>query len=316
MKFSANITESRVKGRFFMLDADALKHLAVGPVRIFTSPNGSYSIPGNVSRIKGQNQGRLQCANLYNGNAKSQLTLPLKNGDSLEYEITPARDIRLLKVQRTRSGMNQKTHRLAKQKPHSAGDHLTPNDPPGVLSFLDILDLLRKNKTAPRGSFQELYDFLANVFKQQNRIIACNGVDRKWPKASGVYCIWRNETRDDAGRELLYVGIAGKIKRHANLIGIANPQKQFPQREARWTPYLFDRSFDPGYFWWGPKHSMPKSPKRSFQTHYKNKVPLNEIEIDCFIYTGKCLAPRMLESLILQAFYEYYADLPPANNEL
>jgi hypothetical protein len=316
MQFTANITKSRANGRFFMLNAGALKLLAVGPVRIFTNPTGSNSISGTVSRIKGQNQGRLQCADLYNGNAKSQLPLPLRNGDALDYEITPNRDIRLLHVQHMRSGMNQKTRQFAQQKTHSASDQPTPNHPPGDLSFCDLLALLGKNGKAPCGSFQKFYDSLANVFKQRNRIISCSGVDRKWPKASGVYCIWRNKTRDDAGRELLYVGIAGKIKRHDNLVGIANAQKQFPQREARWTPYLFDRSSSPGYYWWGPKHSMPRHPKRNFNTHYKKKVLLNEIEIDCFICTGNCLSPRAIESLILQAFYEYCADLPPANNEL
>lgn len=182
--------------------------------------------------------------------------------------------------------------------------------------LFDLIQILSNHKNANLSNFYVLYKVVRDVFNQRGRLHQCNGVNPNWPKSSGVYCIWRRTSGNSDDRDLLYVGIAGKIKRHANLVGIANPQKQFPQRKSRWTPYLFDGSSIPGYFWWGPKHGMPKPPNGNFNEHYKNRAPLNEIEIDCFICTEKCISPRAIESLILQAFYECRADLPPANNEL
>lgn len=188
--------------------------------------------------------------------------------------------------------------------------------PPSDLSLSDLAHLMTNEAATRHRAFQAVYGPTKNAFDQRNRFQQCHGVAGNWPKSSGVYCIWQIKGDGETGRELLYIGMAGKIKRHTSHVGIANPGKQFPRREARWTPYYFDRSSSPGCFWWGPKESMPKPPKENLQHFYHHSVPLNEIEIDCFICTGNCPSPRVLETLLLQSYCDHHNDLPAANNEL
>lgn len=161
------------------------------------------------------------------------------------------------------------------------------------------------------------HQHLEDVFARHGRlqVVAGNFMkDLVWPKGSGAYVVRMKGTRCHDG--VLYIGKCGKVKHTAG--GWKVNGGEFKSRVYRWTPYCFQKAGPwADHFEYDP--NFTKDPESvDLQGRYKNRVPLSDIQIDCFITTGneENTSPALIEALLLQNHLAVHHLLPSANQEL
>ncbi len=171
--------------------------------------------------------------------------------------------------------------------------------------------------------FLNFYNEIVTEFEKSDSLQIVTAVENQFrlPKSSGVYVIWRhNSSKID---NLIYVGLAGKIKRTKSGEVIMN-SGSLNLRKSRWTPYRFceskkdlDRRFT---FRYGPKLSnVNKQAKIKYDADaYSHTVPYEDMIIHCFsiAFDHPVYTPALLESLLLTKYLKCRNDLPPGNNSI
>jgi hypothetical protein len=177
-------------------------------------------------------------------------------------------------------------------------------------------------------NFDNFINNLMEEFKRQNALDVIKSPKNKikWPDGFGVYTLWEN---DVVRKNLIYVGIAGKLKRNLfndqNKVSFNN--STFKERKSRYTPYRFcetNKEHDEFKFTFrfGPKYTngIEQNKNKYERDAYKSYVLYKNLiivlfDLSCFTKENK-YTPTLIESLILTKYWIETKTLPPANNEL
>ena len=179
-----------------------------------------------------------------------------------------------------------------------------------------------------KKTFDDFIENLMEEFQKQDAldIIKSPKNKIKWPNGFGVYTLWEN---DIALKNLIYVGIAGKLKRelHNEQNKVSFNNSTFNERKIRYTPYRFCESKKEHdefkfTFRFGPKYTKGEEQNKNKykRNAYKSYVPYKNLVIVLFnlrfFKQENKYTPTLIESLILTKYWIQTKTLPPANNEL
>lgn len=188
----------------------------------------------------------------------------------------------------------------------------------------EIRDMIQHTINFSKEQFIRDYKSLIQQFKSKFNFteIDCKKEKIKWPKKSGVYVIWKNDS--SSLDNLIYVGMTGKYKRVSKEEIVFN-SASFDKRDYRYTPYRFcesvkdvDERFE---FRYGPKgeNGEEQSKIKYQQDAYEVRMPYSKLKIHCFHISdnhNEPYTPELLEKEILTKYLKSSGNLPPANNEL
>lgn len=188
----------------------------------------------------------------------------------------------------------------------------------------EIKDKIQYTIDSKKEQFIKDYNSLVEEFKSKFNFTEIDCVKEKirWPRKSGVYCIWKND--ENSFDNLIYVGMTGKFKRVDDKKVVFN-SGTFDKRKGRWTPYRFCESQKDGknrfWFRYSPiKKTVGEQSKIKYEVNaYNEKISYSELKIHCFHISDNHrdeYTPELLEKEILTKYLKSSGDLPPANNML
>lgn len=171
-------------------------------------------------------------------------------------------------------------------------------------------------------NFEDFYSACCQCFRSASSFSSIKAeqyieLQKQWPKGVGVYAVW--EESKEPYKNLIYIGMTGKLKRLANgQIKLADSEDGFSKRSLRYHPYSFTQKGPfKNYFEYGPKHSLKDIQKVPHKNRYASRIPLKDIRVDCFQIPERLkLAPSLLEVLLLQCYFTSCNSLPIGNNQL
>jgi hypothetical protein len=181
-----------------------------------------------------------------------------------------------------------------------------------IKSLMIINNSAGKNilDTISKKSFSQTYQDLTTWFKNKRRFktlraSTCKGL--LWPKDPGAYVI-----KEIKKKKILYIGMTGSFSNDGQMKG----KQGLHTRPHRWNPYCFSETEpDSNKFCYGPVFETGER-KIDRPSDYKKKIPIHEIEVDCFIVSkSERISPAFIESLLLQAFLADNGFLPEGNNK-